>query len=471
MADIMTQNDPNSADIVMGDVARLEDVLSRASAASLCKSFFALFGLPVRVLSQDGELVAEARRDRSLCNYLDTLTEGRRRCSQTLEEARGIQPEGASIVHPCFSGAVYRIVPLFHQQRAIGRFIVGPYVPFDASSPPESLRSVESIDAGAASTHFNDMPRAREDVAEQICAHLKEVLELLVFSGHRAQLASTMHVASMRESYRELTEKNDALTESNEELKQVDKLKSTFLATVSHELRSPLTSIIGYTEMLQSGAIGTLGDEQSQILKTVHGKADELLTLISSLLDLGQLESRTLDLQHEVVDPRALLSGIGSTVVPSANRRNIGLDIRVAADTPKIWGDPIRLRQIILNLADNALKFTHQGGQVELGAAPARVDLGGPAGVGSALFTGNRPAVALHVRDTGMGIAEDKLSRIFEAFYQVDGGTTRVHGGAGLGLSIVKQLVDAHGGTIDVTSKPGEGTLFTVTLPAADHDA
>lgn len=471
MAVIMMQNDPSSADILMGDVVRLEDVLSRASAASVCKSFFALFGLPVRILSQDGELVAESRRERPLCKYLNTLAEGRRRCSQTLEEARLTQPEGGSIVHPCFSGAVYRIVPLLHQQRAIGRFVVGPYVPFEASSPPESLGSVESIDAGAASTHFSEMPRAREDVVEQICAHLEEVLELLVFSGHRAQLASTMQVASMRESYRELAEKNEALNESHEALKQVDKLKSTFLATVSHELRSPLTSIIGYTEMLQSGAIGTLSSEQSEILKTVHGKASELLSLISSLLDLGQLESRTLDLQYEVVDPRALLSGIASTVVPSANRRNVGLDIRVAVDTPKIWGDSIRLRQIILNLTDNAIKFTHEGGQVELAAAPARLELAGPAGLGSALFTANRPAVALHVRDTGMGIAEDKLSRIFEAFYQVDGGTTRVHGGAGLGLSIVKQLVDAHGGTIDVTSKPGEGTLFTVTLPAANHDA
>jgi len=467
----MTQDDANAADIVMGDVVRLEDVLSRDSAASLCKSFFALFGLPVRVLSQEGDLLAEAHRDRPLCSYLNTLADGRHRCSQTLGEAHSVQPDSGSIVHPCFSGAVYRIVPLFHQRRPIGRFIVGPYVPIEAPSAPESLGSVESIDTGAARAHFSDMPRAREDIAEQICAHLGEVLEILVFFGHRAQLASAMQLASVRESYRELAEKSEALTESHEELKQVDKLKSTFLATVSHELRSPLTSIIGYTEMLQSGAAGALSEEQSEILKTVHGKADELLGLISSLLDLGQLESRTLDLRHEAVDPRALLSGVGSTVVPSANRRNIALDIRVSAGTPKIWGDAIRLRQIMLNLADNAIKFTHEGGQVELGAAPAQLEPGDPSGVGSGLFTANRPAVVLLVRDTGMGIAEDKLSRIFEAFYQVDGGTTRAHGGAGLGLSIVKQLVDAHGGTIEVTSKPGEGTLFTVTLPAANPDA
>jgi signal transduction histidine kinase len=125
----------------------------------------------------------------------------------------------------------------------------------------------------------------------------------------------------------------------------------------------------------------------------------------------------------------------------------------------------------VLNLADNALKFTHEGGDVVLSAEPGEMDAGGPAGLGAALFAASRPAVVLTVRDTGMGIPEDHLSRIFDAFYQIDAGTTRTHGGAGLGLSIVKQLVDGHGGKIEVTSALGEGTIFTVTLPAADANA
>ena len=162
---------------------------------------------------------------------------------------------------------------------------------------------------------------------------------------------------------------------------------------------------------------------------------------------------------------------MGSTIVPNANRRNVALDIKVADGTAKIWGDPVRLQQIVLNLADNALKFTREGGEVVLGAEPGELDAGGPAGLGVALFAASRPAVVLTVRDTGMGIPKENLSRIFDAFYQIDAGTTRSHGGAGLGLSIVKQLVDGHGGTIEVTSAPGEGTLFTVTLPAADDNA
>jgi signal transduction histidine kinase len=157
--------------------------------------------------------------------------------------------------------------------------------------------------------------------------------------------------------------------------------------------------------------------------------------------------------------------------VPNANRRNVALDIQVAEGTPKIWGDAIRLRQIVLNLADNALKFTREGGDVVLGAEPGELESTGPSGLGSALFAASRPAVVLTVRDTGMGIPEDSLSRIFDAFYQIDAGTTRAHSGAGLGLSIVKQLVDSHGGKIEVTSTVGEGTIFIVTLPAADDDA
>jgi two-component system sensor histidine kinase BarA len=468
----MMQDDTNAADILMGDVVRLEDVLSRDSVTSVSKSFFALFGLPIRVISHEGDLLADVHRDRPLCNYLNTLSNGERECANTVGVVRDLEPNGQAIVHPCFTGAVYRIEPLVYQGRSVGRFIVGPYVPAETSGPPASLTSVDdAIDAVTARRHFDRMPRMRKDIAEELSAHLRGVLELLIFSGHRAQLASTMQVASVRENYRELAEKNEALKTSYEELKQLDQLKSTFLATVSHELRTPLTSIIGYTEMLDSGAAGALSEGQAEFLRTIRGKADQLLGLISSLLDLGRLEAKSLELHNEVVDGRALLSDVSSTIVPNANRRNVALDIKVAEGTPKIWGDPVRLRQILLNLADNALKFTHEGGQVILGAEPGELEAAGPSGLGAALFTTSRPAVVLTVRDTGMGIPEENLPRIFDAFYQIDAGTTRAHGGAGLGLSIVKQLVDGHDGTIEVASTIGEGTIFTVRLPAAVDNA
>lgn len=468
----MMQDQTNAADIMMGDVVRLDDVLSRDSVTSVCKSFFGLFGLPVRVISHEGDLLADVHRDQPLCNYLNTLGEGERECARTVGIVRDLEPDVQTIVHPCFTGAVYRIVPLEYQGRPIGRFIVGPYVPAETTQPPASLLSIdESIEAATACAHFDTMPRVREHIAEEISAHLKGVLELLLFSGHRAQLASTMQVASVRENYRELAEKNEALKSSFDELKELDQLKSTFLATVSHELRSPLTSIIGYAEMLESGAAGALSDGQSEFLGTIRNKADQLLGLISSLLDLGRLEAKSLDLKHEPIDPRALLSDLAATVVPAANRRNVSLDIQVGEETPKLWGDSVRLSQILLNLVDNAVKFSDEGGTVTIRAEQSEIDAAGASGLGAALFTASRPAVLLTVQDGGMGIAEQNLSKIFDAFYQVDAGTTRVHGGAGLGLSIVKQLVDGHDGKIEVTSSLGEGTLFSVTLPAADEDA
>jgi len=468
----MMHDDTNAADLLMGDVVRLEDVLSREAVTTVCKSFFALFGLPVRVISHEGDLLADAHQDRPLCRYVNTLGSGEKACAATVGAVRDLEPNGNAVIHPCFTGAVYRVAPLSYQGRTIGRFIMGPYVPAETKDAPSSLSSVDpALDVKTAFAHFARMPRVRDDIAEKLSTHFQGVLELLVFSGHRAQLASTMQVANVRENYRELTEKNERLKASFDELKELDKLKSSFLATVSHELRTPLTSIIGYTEMLESGTAGALSDGQSEFLRTIRGRADQLLGLISSLLDLGQLEADTLKLNKEAVDARAVLSDVGSTIVPAANRGNIRLEINVAEDTPKLHGDPIRLRQIVLNLAENAVKFTPEGGEVELSAEGGTLDSGGAGGLGAELFSSSQPAVVLTVRDTGRGIPKDKVARIFDAFYQIDGGTAREHGGAGLGLSIVKQLVDGHDGKIEVTSEVDEGTVFVIKLPAADDDA
>ena len=124
----MIQDDTNAADIMMGDVVRLEDVLSRDSVTSVAKSFYALFGLPVRVISHEGDLLADVHRDRPLCNYVNTLSNGELQCANTVGVVRDLEPNGEPIVHPCFTGAVYQITPLTYQGRPIGRLIVGPYV-------------------------------------------------------------------------------------------------------------------------------------------------------------------------------------------------------------------------------------------------------------------------------------------------------------------------------------------------------
>ena len=143
--------------------------------------------------------------------------------------------------------------------------------------------------------------------------------------------------------------------------------------------------------------------------------------------------------------------------------------VEAAPNLPRVAADPIRIKQILSNLAENAIKFTPNGGRVFFGASTSELD-DDEGGLGAVLMAEPRRAVAFTVRDTGIGMPRDELPKIFDAFYQIDGSSTREHGGTGLGLSIVKRLVDAHGGTIRVDSEIGRGTVFTVTIPEAESD-
>ncbi|MBW2464044.1 MAG: HAMP domain-containing histidine kinase [Deltaproteobacteria bacterium] len=310
------------------------------------------------------------------------------------------------------------------------------------------------------------MPRVREETALRIAHHLRNIVDLILFSSHRAHLTSEMHVASVRESYRELAEKNDALQSAYNRLKELDQLKSNFLATVSHELRTPLTSIIGYSEMLTSGIAGDLNAEQSEFVQTIHDKGDHLLSLIASLLDASKLEQGQLTLSRQPLDAGQLIRSVVTTIIPNANKKSITVESQVDDGVPQVIGDSIRIHQVLQNLADNALKFTTTGGRIILGARATEM-LDDDGGFGAVLMAASKPAVEFRIEDTGMGIAPDQVERIFDAFYQVDGSSTREHGGAGLGLSIVKRLIEAHGGTIRIESSVGVGTTFFVTIPEA----
>jgi len=330
-----------------------------------------------------------------------------------------------------------------------------------------------TIDPGVRSAdalrHLEDMPRVRLETAEKITGHLRGIIDLLLFASHRAHLTSEMHVASVRESYRELAEKTQSLQLAYDRLRELDRLKSNFLATVSHELRTPLTSIIGYSEMLESGIAGDLNQEQTEFVGTIKSKGDHLLQLITSLLDLGKLEQGAVRLTIQPVDVRVLLDEVASTLTPMGRKKQVSLSVSSGDDLPKIAGEPVKLRQVLFNLTDNALKFSPPGSTIHLSARRTDLDSDDDAdGFGAVLMAAPRGAVEFAVRDEGIGMAPDELPRIFDAFYQVDGSSTREHGGAGLGLSIVKRLVDAHGGTVRVESALGEGTTFYVVIPEAD---
>lgn len=459
-----------SVELHMADAQRIEDLVDREALGEVCRSFFDLFGLPIRVFSNEGSLLADVHQQRAICSYLNGLEQGRAACAQLVGEVRRLAPD-TEVVHACFTGAVYRVVPIHYDGRKLGRLVIGPYIPAETKEVPNSLLVIDpDLDPTLAKEHLNEMPRVRRETAEKITAHLSRVLDLILFSGHRAYLTSNMHLASVRANFRELSEKTQRLQQAYDKLKELDRLKSNFLATISHELRTPLTSIIGYSEMLASGMAGELTGEQTSFVETIRTKGDHLLELITSLLDMSKFEQGQIHLRHDSIDPQKLIEEVARTAAPVAAKKGIKLSQNIESGLPRLTGDEIRLRQVLQNLTDNAIKFTPKGGSVTLEAHCVDVpgdDTDDSAGL--VLMVATQRALEFVVRDTGIGIPQSEHQRVFDQFYQVDGSVTREHGGTGLGLSIVKKLVDAHGGKVRVDSTPGRGSAFYVTLPELEQ--
>ncbi len=229
---------------------------------------------------------------------------------------------------------------------------------------------------------------------------------------------------------------------------EADRMKDMFLAMVSHELRTPINSILGYTDILLAGMRGELTEIQIETLQRIARNGQHLLELVSDLLDQAQIQAGTLKIAAEPFEIAQVLQEVRNACERSATDKGLVLVTHVEQGVPsQLVGDARRVRQIILNLVTNAIKFTEQG------AVHVRV------------FAPNKAQWAIEVRDTGIGIPEDKLQGIFDPFYQVDSSPTRRVSGFGLGLAIVKNLVDLMGGTIKVRSRVGVGSVFTVTLP------
>lgn len=446
---------------------KLEDLVDRDALREMADSFEKLFGVPVRFLSASGGVLGDATTMAAICAYVGEHPDGRRACNTTVAQVKSLGAEpGRTKAHPCFTGAQYRVVPIEYDGRVLGRVILGPFLPKVYDTVPPSLLIVDDhIDPDKAHRLLPTIAQVDPERIDHLATHLVSVLDVILFSGHRALLTSKMHLAATRESYRELETKNAKLEEAYERLKELDRLKSNFLATISHELRTPLTSIMGYSEMLAEGIGGPLNAEQAEFIQTIRTKSDQLLGLIMSLLDLSKLESGTALMRRTDVPLVAILEDALSTVAPTAQKKRVALAVSAPDDLPGALGDPDRLRQVFINLVENAVKFTPGGGSVTLAArAVTRDPIDEP---GLVLVAPLRQAVEVRCIDTGVGIPVAERVRVFDPFYQVDQSSTREHGGTGLGLSIVKRLVEAHQGTIEIEANEPSGAVFVVTLPVA----
>lgn len=233
------------------------------------------------------------------------------------------------------------------------------------------------------------------------------------------------------------------------ELRRLEETRQDFVANVSHELRTPIASIKGYTETLLDGALEDKKNARD-FLNIIHEDSDRLAKLIDDLLDLSRIESGRMKMVFASVEPKSLIKRSIAIIENQAKARSISLKTNIPDNLPKILADETRLSQVLINLLDNAVKYTPEGGSVTI--------------------TGfiNKNLLQIDVADTGIGIPKKDLPRLFERFYRVDKARSREMGGTGLGLSIVKHIVQAHGGEVFVKSIPGQGSTFSFSVPICD---
>ena len=249
------------------------------------------------------------------------------------------------------------------------------------------------------------------------------------------------------------------LEEAKVAAEAASRTKSQFLANMSHELRTPLNAIIGYSEMLVEEAEDLGQEALVPDLRKIHGSGRHLLGLINDILDLSKIESGKMELFIEPFDVEALVQDVATTIHPAVEKNGNQLKVEVAPDVGTMRADQVKVRQILYNLVSNASKFTEQGvitiGVVRDGASAVHTNGAGPA-----------QTMVFRVTDTGIGMTEAQLGRLFQAFVQADASTTKKYGGTGLGLAITRRFAEMMGGGVDVASRPGGGTTFTVRLPA-----
>ena len=262
----------------------------------------------------------------------------------------------------------------------------------------------------------------------------------------RIALASAISDRSQVES--RLKDTNETLSVINQDLLQAIGLKDKFLSTMSHELRTPLSGILGLTEILQEFVYGSLNDEQLNALKIIESSGNHLLGLINDILDFSKSEVGCLELNRTANSITQLCQSSLDFVKYQAANKNIQLKIDIGDNLPEVFLDDRRMRQALIHLLNNAIKFTPPSGQVTLTVRATAESW-----------------IQITVSDTGIGISPENMNKLFLPFVQVDGNLNRQYEGAGLGLALVKQIIDSHGGKVSVNSEVGVGSCFTVNLP------
>lgn len=256
---------------------------------------------------------------------------------------------------------------------------------------------------------------------------------------------------NLKDLSEQLKVRGEEISRNNVELEAANKMKSEFLATMSHELRTPLNAIIGFSEVLKDGLLGDLEEEQREYVGDIFNSGRHLLSLINDILDLSKIEAGKMELGLEEVNIRSLLENSQSIIKEKAHAHQIQLGLQIEEGIGNIFADARKMKQVVYNLLSNAVKFTPDGGRVSL--------------VARKLVDADQEFLEITVTDTGIGISVEDQKKLFQPFQQVDQSLAKKYEGTGLGLAMVKKLVELHGGTVELASDLGKGTCMTVWIP------
>jgi signal transduction histidine kinase len=311
------------------------------------------------------------------------------------------------------------------------------------------VRVITRDEIGELALIFNRMAQSLQERDEQV---RRQYNELQFSHATLSRIATELEEykqeleAKVQERTQELAQKNVLLQTAMKRAQESDRLKAQFLANMSHELRTPLNAIIGFAQVLLDGIDGKITEIQQKDLTAIHNSGTHLLTLINDILDVAKIEAGRMELHCETIRLEEMIQSVLATTRAIVKGKDLRFLVDVAPDLPPLQADPMRIRQILLNLVSNAVKFTPKG-TVTVKAATTN------------------GSVKVSVADTGIGIRETDIPKLFKEFRQLDASTTRDYGGTGLGLALVKRFVEMHGGRVWVESRLGVGSTFSFILP------
>lgn len=301
---------------------------------------------------------------------------------------------------------------------------------------------------GLLCVHQCHGPRQWHEADIALAQHLANQLAIAIYQASLFEQIQR-ELAERQQAQEQLSERNQQLAISNQELARATRLKDEFLATMSHELRTPLNAVLGMAEGMQDLTFGPITPEQRHALHIIDRSGNHLLELINDILDVAKIEAGQITLDRQPTEVSRLCAASLAFIAAHALKKHIQVHTDITPHLPTLCLDERRMRQVLINLLNNAVKFTPEGGDITLRAGLSSTGQG----------------LRLSVIDTGIGIAEADQSRLFQPFVQIDSALNRQYAGTGLGLALVKQIVELHGGTVSLTSTVGVGSCFTLDLP------